>query len=392
MEITNPLAVTQALIRCPSVTPEDSGALDLVQSVLQSLDFDCTRLPFSGADSYPVDNLFARRGTTGPILGYGGHTDVVPVGVEGDWSVPPFSAGLVGDRLVGRGAVDMKGSIGAYIAALARFLDRHPDFDGGMMLLITGDEEADGINGTRRVLDWMDQHNHRMDHCLVGEPTSNRHLGDMIKIGRRGSVTFNLTINGVQGHVAYPDLADNPIPAMVQMLALLTNEPLDSGTDHFLPSSLQVVTVDVGNPASNVIPGCVSARFNVRFNDCYHSDQVVEWVKTRLNRVRTDYDLTWRVSGESFLCPPNRLSHLLEQAITEVTGITAELGTAGGTSDARFIRHHTTVAEFGLLNSTAHKVDESCTLGELEQLSDIYERLLEGYFCSGDKDTPSAPS
>ena len=390
MEITNALAVTQALIRCPSVTPTDGGALDFVQDLLQSLGFDCTRLPFSGAGSYPVDNLFAQRGTTGPVLGYGGHTDVVPVGAEDDWSVPPFSAELVGDRLIGRGAVDMKGSIGAYIAALARFLRRHPDFKGGMMLLMTGDEEADGINGTRRILEWMDQHNHRMDHCLVGEPTSNRQLGDMIKIGRRGSITFDLEVNGIQGHVAYPNLADNPIPVMVRMLALLTSEPLDSGTEHFLPSSLQIVTIDVGNPASNVIPGRVSARFNVRFNDCYHSDQVVDWVKIRLNKIRTDYNLTWRVSGESFLCPPNRLSRLLEHAIAEVTGITTELGTAGGTSDARFIRHHTTVAEFGLLNSTAHKVDESCTLGELEQLSDIYERLLEDYFCP--EGTASAPS
>ena len=375
------VALTQDLIRCPSVTPEEGGALNLMQKALTSLGFECTRMTFVSEGSYEVDNLFARRGSgRGPVFGYAGHTDVVPVGDPSDWSVDPFSAEIVDGRLIGRGAVDMKGSIGAFVAALTRFLDQRPDFEGDIMFIITGDEEGIGINGTKRVLEWMEEQGHRMDHCLVGEPTSNDTLGDMVKIGRRGSINFKLTVKGVQGHVAYPQLADNPVHPMVQMLTHLTTEPMDSGTEHFLPSSLQVVTVDVGNAAMNVIPAKITASFSVRFNDLYNSDQVIAWVRERLHTVRDDYDLEWRVSGESFLCPPGRLSDLLTQSIEAVTGIKAELGTSGGTSDARFIRNHATVAEFGLLNDTAHKVDEYCTVTKLGQLSEIYEKLLEGYF------------
>lgn len=380
------VALAQALIRCPSVTPEEGGALALLQKALEQLGFDCERQIYQTKDSYPVDNLFAKRGGgRGPVLAYAGHSDVVPPGRLEDWSVPPFAAEILEDRLIGRGAADMKGSIAAFIAALARYMDeRENHFDGDMIFVVTGDEEAKAIDGTKRVLEWMESQGHRVDHCLVGEPTSNDQLGDMVKIGRRGSINFELTVKGIQGHTAYPQMAQNPIHPLVAMLHNITTEPLDHGTEHFPPSSLQVVTVDVGNPATNVIPASAFAGFNVRFNDLYSSDRVIAWVKERLNRAAEEYDvswdLNWRISGESFLSPPGLLSELLCASIKKVTGRDAALGTSGGTSDARFIRRYASVAEFGLRNATAHKVDESCQLDELRQLSAIYQEFIAGYF------------
>ncbi|OUS12075.1 succinyl-diaminopimelate desuccinylase [Rhodospirillales bacterium 47_12_T64] len=385
MNVENPasaLEISQALIRCPSVTPEEGGALDLMETLLKPLGFECQRLPFDCADTYGVDNLYARRGTSGPVFGYGGHTDVVPVGDLQAWTVDPFGGTVVDGKLIGRGAVDMKGSIGAYVAALTRFLDssKHRDFDGSLSLIITGDEEGIGQNGTKKVLEWMASKDETMDVCLIGEPTSNDTLGDMVKIGRRGSMNFSLTVRGIQGHTAYPQLANNPIHPLVTMLHNLLQEPLDSGTEHFPPSSLQLTTIDVGNTATNVIPAETKAHFNVRFNDLYSSDQVEAWVRERLHRADFDYDLQIRVSGESFICPPGPFSELINKSIEEITGITAELGTSGGTSDARFIKDYATVAEFGLLNATAHKVDEHCGVQELDDLSRIYEVMLKGYF------------
>ena len=385
MIVENPasaLEVSQALIRCPSVTPEEGGALDLMESLLKPLGFECQRLPFDCAETYGVDNLYARWGKSGPVFGYGGHTDVVPVGDLQAWSVDPFGGTVVDGKLIGRGAVDMKGSIGAYVAALTRFLKsaENQPLNGSLSLIITGDEEGLGQNGTRKVLDWMADNGEHMDVCLVGEPTSNGTLGDMIKIGRRGSMNFTLTVRGIQGHTAYPQLANNPIHPLVGMLHNLLQEPLDSGTEHFPPSSLQLTTIDVGNTATNVIPVESKANFNVRFNDLYTSDQVEAWVRERLQRAEFDYDLKIRVSGESFICPPGPFSDLMSQSIHKITGITTELGTTGGTSDARFIKDHATVAEFGLLNDTAHKVDERCSVQELEDLSKIYESMLRGYF------------
>ena len=373
--------LTRRLIRCPSVTPEEGGALDLVQEVLEGLGFACHRLPFGQADGAAVDNLYARLGTQGANFCYAGHTDVVPTGRAADWSADPFGGELRDGWIYGRGAVDMKGSIAAFLSALAGFLDRRGrDFGGSISLLITGDEEADAINGTRKVLGWLQARGERLDACLVGEPTSDERLGDMIKIGRRGSLTGRLTVRGIQGHTAYPQLADNPLHHLVGMLQSLLAEPLDRGSAHFPPSSLQLTTIDVGNAASNVIPGQAAAALNVRFNDRHSSGSVESWLRERLDRADVDYDLDLRVSGESFLCPPGPLSDLVSCAVESVMGAKPALGTTGGTSDARFIKDHAPVAELGLLNATAHKVDERVRVEDLETLTAIYGAVLEGYF------------
>lgn len=373
--------LTRRLIRCPSVTPIEGGALDLLQEALEGLGFACHRLVFEEPESAAVDNLYARLGDGGANLCFAGHTDVVPVGDPADWSADPFAGELRDGWVVGRGAVDMKGAIAAFVAALAGFLEeRRGGFGGSLSLLITGDEEAEAVNGTRKVLAWLAERGEAIDACLVGEPTSNQRLGDMVKIGRRGSLTARLTVRGTQGHTAYPQLADNPVHRLVAMLAALTAEPLDAGSEHFEASTLQVTTVDVGNGASNVIPAQARAAFNVRFNDRHSGASVEDWLRARLDGVGGDYDLAVRISGESFLCPPGPLSDLVAGAIEEVLGRPTELGTSGGTSDARFIKDHAPVAELGLLNATAHKVDERVSVADLEGLRAIYRKVLDGYF------------
>ena len=373
--------LTRRLIRCPSVTPEEGGALDLVQEVLEGLGFACHRLPFGQADNAQVDNLYARLGTRGPNFCYAGHTDVVPAGAVADWSADPFGGELRDGCVYGRGAVDMKGAIAAFLAALADFLGRRGrDFGGSISLLITGDEEAEAINGTRKVLEWLLARGERLDACLIGEPTSDERLGDMVKIGRRGSLNGRLTVRGIQGHTAYPQLADNPLHHLIGMLGTLLAEPLDRGSEHFPPSSLQLTTIDVGNAASNVIPGQATAAFNARFNDRHSSASMERWLRERLDRSGVDYDLDLQVSGESFLCPPGPLSDLVSGAVESVIGTKPALGTTGGTSDARFIKDHAPVAELGLLNATAHKVDERVQIDDLAQLTAIYGAVLEGYF------------
>ncbi len=372
--------LAQRLIRCPSVTPADGGALDLLQEVLEALGFTCHRLPFSEPGAAAVDNLYARIGQ-GASFCFAGHTDVVPVGDAAAWSADPFGGELRDGWLYGRGAVDMKGSIAAFVAALDGFLARRgPVFGGAISLLITGDEEGVAVNGTRKVLQWLDQRDESLAACLVGEPTSDRRLGDMVKIGRRGSLNGLLTVRGTQGHTAYPQLARNPLHDLVPMLQALIGEPLDQGNAHFPPSSLQVTTVDVGNPVSNVIPAQARAAFNIRFNDRHTSDTLRSWLHERLAAKGADYDLEIRVSGESFLCPPGPLSDLLSGAVERVTGARPALGTTGGTSDARFIKDHAPVAELGLLNATAHKVDERVSVTDLKQLTEIYGAVLDGYF------------
>lgn len=374
---------TQALIRCPSVTPLEGGALDLLQSWLEPLGFACHRLTFSEAGSEDVDNLYARLGSSGPNFCYAGHTDVVPVGDPADWKVDPFGAEVIDGVLYGRGAVDMKGSIAAYLAATAGFLEaRGPDFGGSLSLLITGDEEGIAVNGTRKVLAWMAERGETLDHCLVGEPTSDQRLGDMVKIGRRGAMNGRLTVFGTQGHSAYAHLADNPVHHLIRMLNSVTSEPLDDGSDFFPPTSLQIVSVDVGNPATNVIPAQARAVFDCRFNDKHASADIEAWLRQRFDAEGADYELDIRVSGESFLTPPGRLSDLCAAAINEVLEVDTELGTTGGTSDARFIKDACPVAELGLRNATAHKVDENVGIDELKQLAQVYRAVLEGYFPS----------
>ncbi len=378
------LELARQLIRCPSVTPLEGGALDLLQSVLGDLGFTCHRLPFAEEDSPKVDNLYARLGSGGPNLCYAGHTDVVPVGDPADWSVDPFAAEVRDGVLYGRGAVDMKGSIAAFVSAVSGFLADGGQPRGSISLLITGDEEDLAINGTRKVLRWLSERDETLDCCLVGEPTSNDSLGDMVKIGRRGSLNARLAVFGTQGHTAYPQLADNPVHHLARMLNALVAEPLDQGNAHFPPSGLQITSVDVGNPVTNVIPAKATAQFNVRFNNIHSSASVEAWLRERLDRNIDEsrgarYELAIRVSGESFLSPPGPWSGLISAAVASVTGRPPELGTTGGTSDARFIKDHCAVAELGLLNATAHKVDEHVSLDDLDHLTAIYRAVLEGY-------------
>ncbi|MBV9201608.1 MAG: succinyl-diaminopimelate desuccinylase [Alphaproteobacteria bacterium] len=372
----DPAALAAALIRRPSVTPKDEGALDVVAGALEKLGFDCHRLVFG-----EIHNLYARRGDGRPNLCFAGHTDVVPPGEAEAWSFDPFSAAIRDGVLCGRGAVDMKGAIAAFIAAAERlYAARGRDFAGSVSLLITGDEEGDAVNGTRKVLEWLGQRGEVIDASLVGEPTSAERLGDMIKIGRRGSMTGRLTVHGVQGHTAYPHLADNAAHRLVAMLHALTEAELDHGTAHFQPSTLQVSTIDIANPASNVIPATARAVFNIRFNDCWTSDQLERWVRQRLDEVGGRYTLEISASGESFIVPPGKLSDCLAEAIRRISGRAPELSTTGGTSDARFIHAHCPVAEFGLVGQTMHKADERVDLSDLTALTAIYHAFLELFF------------
>jgi succinyl-diaminopimelate desuccinylase len=388
-ELAEPLPLAQALIRRASVAPKDEGALDVLQKALESLGFTCHRLPFSEAGTADIDNLYARLGTKGPNYCYAGHTDVVPVGDSKAWTVDPFKADVIDGHLYGRGAADMKGGISCFVAAVARFLEqRGPDFGGSISLLITGDEETVAINGTRKMLDWLEARGETLDHCVVGEPTNPLQLGDMMKIGRRGSLVGFLTVFGAQGHTAYPHLADNPIPYLVRMLAALIEKPLDDGSAHFQPSTLEIATVDVGNTATNIIPAKASATFNIRFNDRHSSESLIKQLTETFDRIaggpRKDgtprYQVKWQRNGESFFFPPGELSGLVSRAVKKVTRREPELSTTGGTSDARFIHRLCPVVEFGLVGQTMHKADERASLDDLAKLTDIYRLVLEEYF------------
>jgi len=372
----DPAALAAELIRRPSVTPKDEGALEIVAAELERLGFTCHRLVFG-----EIHNLYARHGVGRPNLCFAGHTDVVPAGAAEAWSFDPFAASLRDGALCGRGAVDMKGAIAAFTAAAQRYLaDRERDSRGSISLLITGDEEGDAINGTCKVLEWLAARDEAIDACLVGEPTCAQFLGDMIKIGRRGSMTGRLTVHGVQGHTAYPHRADNAAHGLVAMLHALTTAGLDGGSGHFQPSTLQISTIDIGNPASNVIPATARAVFNIRFNDRWTSEKLRCWLAEKLDAAGGCYSLDVSVSGESFLVAPGTLSDRLADAIRRVTGRTPELSTTGGTSDARFIQAYCPVAEFGLVGQTMHKVDERVDLADLSALTEIYYTFLLLFF------------
>ncbi len=386
-----PVALAQALIRCASVTPVDAGALTVLREALEPLGFECHVMTFSEPGADDVTNLYARLGTKAPNFCFAGHTDVVPTGDTGNWDRDPFAGDIVDGALFGRGAADMKSAIAAFVGAVARYCEAHGapsnwTHPGSISLLITGDEEGPAINGTRKVLDWLAERNETIDACVVGEPTNPAELGDMIKIGRRGSMVGTLTVHGTQGHTAYPHLADNPVHRLLDMLRALTAKPLDKGSDHFQPSTLQISTVDVGNPATNVIPASATARFNIRFNDHHTSTSLTEWLHTTFSSALGDgtarYDLDIHVTGESFLTPPGPLSDLLVSAVEEVTGRTPELSTTGGTSDARFIKNHCPVAEFGLVGQTMHQANENVACADIETLSEIYRVILEKYFAA----------
>jgi len=373
--------LAQRLIRAPSITPADAGAIPLLKDVLEGLGFACEMVEFAEPGTAPVLNLYARRGRGGRNFCFAGHTDVVPPGQREAWSLDPFAGTVRDGTLIGRGAADMKGAIACFVAATAEFLAaRGGDHGGSISLLITGDEEAAAINGTRKLLDWVAAKGERLDACVVGEPTSAERLGDMVKIGRRGSLNGYLTVHGVQGHTAYPDLADNAAHRLVAMLHTLVTTPLDQGSEHFPASTLAISTIDIGNPTSNVIPAAARAAFNVRFNDRWSSATVEAWLRQLLDRAGGRYELEIKVSGESFLVPPGEVSAILSTAIERVTGVKPELSTTGGTSDARFIHRFCPLAEFGLVNLTAHKVDECVTLADLAALTQIYRTVLELYF------------
>ncbi|HVO16034.1 MAG TPA: succinyl-diaminopimelate desuccinylase [Alphaproteobacteria bacterium] len=386
MSVTiDPVDLARALILCPSVTPRDAGALDVLEKALDPLGFKCHRLPFGGGEAR-VDNLYARLGSAAPHFCFAGHTDVVPVGDPKSWTVDPFGAELIDGQIWGRGAADMKSAIAAFVAAVARFLAAgKPPISrdrGSISLLITGDEEGDAVNGTAKVLEWLKARDERLDACLVGEPTNPRHLGDMIKIGRRGSLTAKLVVHGVQGHTAYPQLADNPVHRLVRMLDAVTRDKLDDGTEHFQPSNLQITSIDVGNPTSNVIPARAEAQFNLRFNDRHTAKSLEAWLRRTFDAAAEGgrYDLAIKVSGEAFLTPPGPFSALVARAVQAETGRAPALDTAGGTSDARFIKDYCPVAEFGLVGLTMHKADERAAVADIEALTRIYQAVLTGYF------------
>lgn len=369
----NPVPLAQKLIRCPSVTPADAGAIAVLAGALEGLGFACHRLTFGDAPDGPVENLFATIGSGGPHFAFAGHTDVVPEG--GGWSVDPYAGEIADGLLVGRGAADMKGALAAMVSAAAAHVARGAP--GRLSFIITGDEEGPATHGTDELLRWMAANGHQPDMCLVGEPTSARRLGDMMKIGRRGSLNCWITVNGAQGHVAYPDRADNPIPRLVAILAELNARVLDSGTDWFSASNLEVTDLEVGNPATNVIPAQAKARLNIRFNDRHRGAELAAWIEQVIAAHAPSAEVRIRVSGEAFLTAPGDLSTLVARAVEAETGLSPELSTSGGTSDARFIRRMCPVVEFGLPGQSMHKVDEQASVADIEALARIYDRVLQ---------------
>jgi len=386
MTAIDTVTLAQDLIRCPSVTPEDAGAIGVVAGALERLGFTSHRLRFETPGSPPTENLYARIGTHGPNFCFAGHTDVVPAGDVKLWRSDPFAAEIRDGALYGRGAADMKSSIAAFIAAADRFRARG-GFKGSISLLITGDEEGPtNVNGTKRVLEWLAETGERLDHCLVGEPTSTTHAGDTIKIGRRGSMRVEITVRGVQGHTAYPQRAINPIPILSSLVKQLFEEPLDPGTPHFEPSTLVFTTFDVGNPAGNVSPAKARASCNVRFNDLHTPETLLRRVEMKAQALAretgSEISLFHTVGGVAFVTQPGPFIHLLSRAISSVTGIEPQLSTSGGTSDARFIKDYCPVAEVGLPGTAMHKIDECMPLSEIARLADIYEAILVAYFAS----------
>ena len=377
---TDPVKLTADLIKCPSVTPEEGGAIGLLEKLLSGAGFECTRVDRAG-----IANLYARWGDKGHArtFGFNGHTDVVPPGDAATWTHAPFSADVVDGVMYGRGATDMKSAVAAFAAAALDFVRDTPP-NGAVVLTITGDEEGDAMDGTIAILDWMEEAGEAMSVCLVGEPTCPETMGDMIKIGRRGSMSAWFTVTGVQGHSAYPHRARNPLPAIARLMDRLASHELDQGTDHFDASTLAVVTIDTGNPATNVIPAVCNGTVNIRFNDRHSGASLTDWLRAEADRVAEEFgvevEMRVKISGEAFLTPPGELSTLVSNAVKVETGVTPELSTSGGTSDARFIRSHCPVVEFGLVGRTMHKVDECVPVDQIDQLKAVYSKILQDYF------------
>jgi succinyl-diaminopimelate desuccinylase len=382
---TDPTAIARELIRCPSITPAEGGALGFLARLLDAHGFEVRQLTFSAPGTAEVVNLYARVGTGSPHLTFAGHTDVVPAGEPSAWTHPPFAGEISNGELYGRGAVDMKGAIACFMAAAFAYLaKRGGKIEGSLSLLITGDEEGVAVNGTAKLLTWAADHGIRFDHCLLGEPTNIDALGDAMKIGRRGSLNGTLIVTGKQGHVAYPQLADNPIPGLLLLMRRLMSEPLDQGTENFDPSRLEFTSVDVGNPTANLIPAEARARFNIRYNDRHTQDSLKRLIKIRCREAAQDrlrFALEFAPSNSDvFLTAIGPFVELVMGAVSEVTGRNPKLSTSGGTSDARFIKNYCPVVEFGLVGQTTHQIDERVALSDLTSLTAIYGRVLERYF------------
>ena len=378
--MTDPVDLTAALVRCPSVTPDAGEAVDLVAHMLAAAGFRTVRTDRNG-----IPNLFARWGREGPVLGFNGHVDVVPVGNPASWRHDPFAAEIAQGRLWGRGAADMKSGVAAWVAAAIDFVRQTPA--GSLVITITGDEEGDGVDGTAAILAWMAANGERMDHCLVGEPTCPERMGDTMKIGRRGSLSAFLTAYGKQGHTAYPERARNPLPGLVRLLDRLAARTLDKGTAHFGPSTLAITTIDVGNAATNVIPAEARATVNVRFNDAHTGAGLSAWIEEEADRTAKEFgvgiEARVQISGESFVTAPGEFTDLVRDAVAAETGVTPEYSTTGGTSDARFVKDHCPAVEFGLVGTTMHQTDENVEVAHVHQLKAIYGRILAAYFGRG---------
>ena len=379
----DPVALTRDLLRCPSVTPAEGGALALLEGVLKRSGFTAHRVRFDEPGTAPVENLYARIGTTAPHLVFAGHTDVVPPGDEAAWTHPPFAGETAGGTLYGRGAVDMKGGIACAVAAVLDFIARKPP-SGSISFLITGDEEGVAVNGTVKLLQWAAERGEKFDHCLLGEPTNVAAIGDTIKIGRRGSLNGTLVIHGKQGHVAYPERADNPVRGLVTLMGALMNEPLDRGTEQFSPSNLEFTSIDIGNATVNLIPNEARARFNIRFNDAHSQQSLKMLIEKRAQAAageRVRWSIEWQPSNaDSFLIKQGPFVDLVAGAVEAATGRKPELSTTGGTSDARFITRYCPVLEFGLVGATMHQVDERTAVADLITLTAVYRNVLERYF------------
>lgn len=383
----DPVELTQTLIRCRSVTPEDGGALAALQGLLEKAGFTCHRMTFHQEGTPSIENLYARYGSQEPNLCFAGHTDVVPPGDEAGWTHGPFDGEIRDGLLFGRGAVDMKGAIAAFVSAAVSHIDRNGGkLNGSISMLITGDEEGPSVNGTIKVLKWLEERGERLQAAIVGEPTNPSHLGEEMKIGRRGSLTCELTVGGRQGHSAYPHLADNPIHKIIPILDALTSETLDSGSEHFEPSNIQVTVVSVPNSAANVIPNEARAKFNIRYNDHWTRASIESHIRglvaSAAIRVAARYDLQCQGTGEVFRTKPGRLVEILAETIHEKSGVSPRLTTGGGTSDARFIHNYCPVVEFGLVNQTMHKVNECVSTTDLRRLAEIYGSFLDRYFAN----------
>lgn len=373
--LSDPIKLALSLIQCPSVTPAEGGALTYLQGILEDLGFICHRLRFESEGTEPVENLFAKLGTGKPHFCFAGHTDVVPAGDHREWMNDPFQGVIQNGFLYGRGAVDMKGSIAAFVAAVAR-IQFEQNLPFSVSLLITGDEEGIAVNGTRRVLDWLEEQGETIDFCLVGEPSCQQKLGDTVKIGRRGSLSTILTVKGIQGHVAYPERALNPVSRLIDMLYHLKKGPSESKSHYFERSNLEITSIDVGNLTTNVIPAQASARFNIRFSDQHTGSSLESWIHNICKNSGGEFQLEFQLSGEAEFLAPNHHTDLITQIIAQVTGVQPDLNTHGGTSDARFIRHYAPVVEFGLVGRTMHQVNECVDINDLKQLTEIYRQIL----------------